>query len=47
VATYVATVLVPEVVVILIKEDMKVCDERAQQILEESACFGETLHGEE
>jgi hypothetical protein len=34
VAAHVATVLAPEVAVILIKEDMEVCDERARRILE-------------
>jgi hypothetical protein len=43
---YVGGVLVPELVVMLIKEDMKVRDEEARQILQESASLGETLHGD-
>jgi hypothetical protein len=41
---YVITVLVPELAVMLIQEDMKVCDEAARQILQVSAHLGETLH---
>jgi hypothetical protein len=41
---YVVTVLVPELAVMLIQEDMKVCDETARQILQLSAHLGETLH---
>ena len=41
---YVITVLVPELAVMLIQEDMKVCDETARQILQVSAHLGETLH---
>ena len=37
---YVITVLA----VMLIQEDMKVCDEAARQILQVSAHLGETLH---
>ena len=44
VADYVVTALVPE---LPIKEDTKVCSERARQILEESARLGETLNGDE
>jgi hypothetical protein len=44
VSSYVVTVLVPELAVMLIKEDMKVGDEAARQILQESADLGETLH---
>lgn len=47
VAEYITSVLIPELAVMLIKDDMKVCDERARQILEESARLGETLHGDE
>lgn len=47
VADYVVTVLVPELAVMLTKEDMTACDERAREILQESARLGETLHGEE
>lgn len=45
-ADYVTGVLVPELAVMLIKEDMNVGDERARQILQESRHVGETLHGE-
>jgi len=41
---YVVTVLVPELAVMLVKEDMKVCDESARQILHESARLGDILH---
>jgi hypothetical protein len=41
---YVITVLVPELAVMLVKEDMKVCDESARQILQESGRLGEVLH---
>jgi hypothetical protein len=45
VGAYVVTVLVPELAVMLIKEDMKVDDdETAPQILQNSAGPGETLH---
>jgi len=45
VGAYVITVLVPELAVMLIKEDMKVDDdETARQILQKSAGLGETLH---
>ena len=45
VSAYIITVLVPELAVILIKEDMKVDDdETARQILQKSAGLGETLH---
>jgi len=45
VGSYVITVLVPELAVILIKEDIKVVDdETARQILQKSAGLGETLH---
>jgi hypothetical protein len=45
VGAYVVTVLVPELAVMLIKEDMKVDDdETARQILQKSAGLGETLH---
>jgi len=36
--------LVPELAVTLIKEDMKVCDESARQILQEGRRLGELLH---
>jgi hypothetical protein len=41
---YVITVLVPELAVMLIQEDMEVCDKTARQILQVSAHLGETLH---
>jgi hypothetical protein len=44
VGAYVVTVLVPELAVMLIKEDMKVDDETARQILQKSAGLGEMLH---
>ena len=45
VGAYVVTVLVPELAVILIKEDMKVDDdETARQILQKSADLRKTLH---
>ena len=40
VAGYVVTVLVPELAVVLIKKNMKVCDETARQILQDSARLG-------
>ena len=47
VADYVVTVLVPELAVMLIKEDMRACDEEARRVLRESARLGETLHEDE
>lgn len=47
VADYVVTVLVPELAVMLIKEDMRACDEEARRILQESRRLGETLHEDE
>jgi hypothetical protein len=44
VGAFVVTVLVPELAVMLIKEDMKVDDETARQILQTSTSLGETLH---
>jgi RTC4-like domain len=45
VGTYIITVLVPELAVILIKEDIKVDnDKTARQILQKSTGLGETLH---
>jgi hypothetical protein len=44
VGSYVVTVLVPELAVMLVMEDMKVCDESARQILQKSTLLGETLH---
>lgn len=44
VADYINTVLVPELAVMLIKEDMRVGDEMARRILGESERLGETLH---
>lgn len=46
VADHVVTALALELTVMLIKEDMKVCSERARQILENMR-LGETLHGDE
>jgi hypothetical protein len=45
VGEYVAIVLIPELAVMLIKEDMKVDDDEiARQILQKSADLGETLN---
>ena len=44
VGLYVTTVLVPELAAMLVKEDMKVCDASARQILHESARLGDILH---
>jgi len=44
VRAYITPVLILELAVMLIKEDMKVCDEAARQILQEGADLGETLH---
>ncbi len=44
VADYILTVLVPELAVMLIKEDMKGSDKMARQTLQESTRLGETLH---
>jgi hypothetical protein len=41
---FVMAVLVSELAVMLIKEDMKVCDESARQILQEGRRLGELLH---
>ena len=41
---YVITVLVPELAAMQVKEDMKVCDKSARQILQESGGLGEMLH---
>jgi hypothetical protein len=40
---YIVTVLVPELAVMLVKEDMKVCDESARQILQEGGRLTELL----
>lgn len=37
ICSYVITVLVPELAMILVKDDMKVCDRSAREILRESA----------
>jgi hypothetical protein len=37
ISDFVITVLVPELVVMLVKEDMKVCDKTARQVLQKSA----------
>jgi hypothetical protein len=44
VADYVVTVLVPQLAVMLIKEDMRAGDEEARRILQESTRLGQTLH---
>jgi hypothetical protein len=44
VANYIVKVLVPELAVMLIKEDMRACDEKARRILQESTRLGEALH---
>ena len=46
VTDFVVTVLVPELVVMLIKEDMRVDDEEAQRIFQESRSLGEILGDE-
>jgi hypothetical protein len=43
VADYLVTVLVPELAVMLIKEDMRAGDEEARRILQESRPLGEVL----
>ena len=44
VADYVVTVLIPELAVMLIKDDMRVCDKEARRILQDSRRLGEILH---
>jgi hypothetical protein len=44
VGSYVLTVLVPELAVMLVKEDMKVSNKFARQILQESTRLEATLH---
>lgn len=44
VAGYAQAVLVPELAVLLVKEDMNVSDEEARQILRESIDIGEKLN---
>lgn len=44
VAAYAQAVLVPELSVLLVKEDMNVSDEEARQILRESMDIGEKLN---
>jgi hypothetical protein len=41
---FVKAVLVPELAVMLIKKDMKACDESARQILQKGRRLGELLH---
>jgi RTC4-like domain len=41
---YIITVLILELAVMLIQENIKVCDETVRQILQVSAHLGETLH---
>ncbi len=47
VSGYVQTVLVPELAVLLVKEDMRVDDETARVILQESIQIGDLLNEEE
>lgn len=47
VSGYVQAVLVPELAVLLVKEDMKVDDEEARVILQESIGIGDLLNEEE
>jgi hypothetical protein len=47
VAAYAQTVIVPELSVLLVKEDMKVNDEDARQILRDSMGIGEQLNAAE
>lgn len=47
VSGYVQAVLVPELAVLLVKEDMKVDDEEARVILQESIEIGDLLNEEE
>lgn len=42
--TFAQEVLVPELLVLLVQEDLSVSEERAQQILEDSAEIGELLN---
>lgn len=44
VAAYAQTVIVPELTVLLVKEDMKVNEEDARQIVRESMAIGEQLN---
>ena len=44
VTDYIITVLVPELAVMLVKEDINACDKTVWQVLRESARVGETLH---
>lgn len=46
VSNYVNTVLMPELAMMLIKEDMRIGDEKARRILQESRRLGEKLHGD-
>lgn len=47
VAGFVQTVLAPELVIMLVKDDMRVDDEQARVILEESSEVGHLLNEEE
>lgn len=44
VSGFIQTVLVPELTVMLVKEDMKVGDKRARQIIRESMAIGDLLN---
>ena len=46
VSDFIITILMPELAVMLVKEDMKVCDKTARQVLQESASLGEALHND-
>ena len=47
VSRYVQAVLVPELAVLLIKDDMKVDDEKAREIMRDSVDIGNLLNEEE
>lgn len=47
VAGFVQAVLAPELAVMVVKDDMKVDDEQAREILRESSEVGNLLHEEE
>lgn len=44
---YIQAVLIPELAILLVKEDMQVDDEGARAIIKESVNLGELLHDEE
>ena len=47
VSRYVQAVLVPELAILLIKDDMKVDDEKAREVLRDSVDIGNLLNEEE